>query len=544
MGGDPGKLMKSVKGAAQKYLGVGFLLGFFLVLLTYFTVSEQFAISAPNAIRRSSPGHAHPSPPITPFEEEKRQQAPVIEKPPKAELPAEEKPPKAEHHAAEEKKLPAVDVDEPHTETEDQKPATGGDARSSTTTTGGDIAARSEETAPAKKPACDIQGPWASDVCDITGDVRIRGSSGTILIVPTIESGGANPNPQEWRIRPYSRKHQAGIKEVTVRELASAADAPPCDAAARSPVPALVFAMGGLTGNYWHDFSDVLIPLYLQAVRFNGEVQLVVENYQHWYAGKYRHILKKLSRYDIIDMDKDGDDKVRCFPAAVIGIRMHKEFSIDPAREPIGHSMPEFTKFLRDTFSLPRSSPARLVGADGEDNEKVKPRMMIISRRHPRKIVNVKDVVALAEKVGFEVVIGDPPFNVDVGEFAKEVNAVDALVGVHGAGLTNSVFLPTGAVFIQVVPYGKMEHIGEVDFGIPAVDMGLKYMAYSAGMEESTLVETLGRDHPAVRDPESVHRSGWGKVAEYYLGTQDIRLDLQRFEPVLRKAMQMLREQQ
>jgi len=48
MGGDPGKLIRSVKGAAQKYLGVGFLLGFFLVLLTYFTVSEQFAISAPN----------------------------------------------------------------------------------------------------------------------------------------------------------------------------------------------------------------------------------------------------------------------------------------------------------------------------------------------------------------------------------------------------------------------------------------------------------------------------------------------------------------
>lgn len=48
MGGDHGKLMKSLKGAAQKYLGVGFLLGFFLVLLTYFTVSEQFAIAAPN----------------------------------------------------------------------------------------------------------------------------------------------------------------------------------------------------------------------------------------------------------------------------------------------------------------------------------------------------------------------------------------------------------------------------------------------------------------------------------------------------------------
>ncbi|KAL6848291.1 hypothetical protein ACP4OV_022419 [Aristida adscensionis] len=521
MGGDQGKLMKTLRGAGQKYLGVGFLLGFFLVLLTYFTVSEQFAISAPNAIRRTSPGHARSSP-ATPAVKAEKQQLPIIEhEPPKAEHEA----PKAEHAAAQEKP-PAVE--EPHTQTEvDQRPLT--------VAAGGDGGAR--ERAPAKKPACDIQGPWAADVCDIAGDVRIHGSAHAVVIPPSIESGG-NPNPQEWRILPYSRKHMGGIKEVTVRELAAAADAPACDV--RSPVPALVFAMGGLTGNYWHDFSDVLIPLYLQAVRFGGEVQLVVDNLQPWYAGKYRAVLRRLSRYDVVDMDRD--DKVRCFPGAVVGIRMHKEFSIDPAREPAGHSMPEFTKFLRATFSLPRDAPLRLAGAGDDATRKKKPRMMVISRRHPRRLVNVGEVVAAAERVGFEVVIGDPPFNVDVGAFAREVNAADVLVGVHGAGLTNSLFLPTGAVLVQVVPYGKMEHIGEVDFGVPAVDMGLRYIAYSAGVEESTLVETLGRDHPAVRDPESVHRQGWGKVAEYYLGTQDIKLDLARFEPVLRKAMQLLRE--
>jgi hypothetical protein len=49
MGGDHGgKLVKNLRSAAQKYVGVGFFLGFFLVLLTYFTLSEQFAIAAPN----------------------------------------------------------------------------------------------------------------------------------------------------------------------------------------------------------------------------------------------------------------------------------------------------------------------------------------------------------------------------------------------------------------------------------------------------------------------------------------------------------------
>nr|BAJ87996.1 predicted protein [Hordeum vulgare subsp. vulgare]BAJ88095.1 predicted protein [Hordeum vulgare subsp. vulgare] len=525
MGDDHGaKLVKSLRGAAQKYVGVGFFLGFFLVLLTYFTVSEQFAIAAPNAIRRTSPGHPTPTSPAVAEKTVQQQQLPI----------KKEEAPLPEHEQVHEKPPPVDDDEEPHRETEEPNSQTEHpiDEASKIVTT-------AEESAPAKKPACDIQGPWASDVCDLaggSGGVRIHGSAHTVLVPPTIESGGSNPNPQEWRVLPYSRKHMSGIKEITVRELPTPADAPRC--AVTSQVPALVFAMGGLTGNYWHDFSDVMIPLYLQASCFDGEVQLVVTNYQRWYAGKYRHIIARLSRYDVVDMDKD--DQVRCFPSAVVGIRMHKEFSIDPAKEPTGHSMPEFTKFLRNVFALPRAAPMRVTA--GPSDGKKKPRMMIISRRHPRKLVNVDEVVALAKRIGFEVVIGDPPFNVDVGDFAREVNAADVLMGVHGAGLTNSLFLPTGAVFIQVNPFGKMEHIGEVDFGTPAVDMGLKYMAYSCGTEESTLVDTLGRDHPAVKDPESIHRSGWNKVAEFYLGKQDVKLDLQRFEPVLLKAMAMLRE--
>uniref|UniRef100_M8BMD1 Uncharacterized protein n=1 Tax=Aegilops tauschii TaxID=37682 RepID=M8BMD1_AEGTA len=315
MGDDHGaKLVKSLRGAAQKYVGVGFFLGFFLVLLTYFTLSEQFAIAAPNEEEAPLPEHEQ-----------------VQEKPP----PVDEEP----HR----------ETEEPNSETEeDPKPI---DEASKIVTT-------AEESAPAKKPACDIQGPWASDVCDLaggSGGVRIHGSTHTVLVPPTIESGGSNPNPQEWRVLPYSRKHMSGIKEITVRELPTAADAPRC--AVTSQVPALVFAMGGLTGNYWHDFSDVMIPLYLQASRFDGEVQLVVTNIQPWYAGKYRHIIARLSRYDVVDMDKD--DQVRCFPSAVVGIRMHKEFSIDPTKEPTGHSMPEFTKFLRNVFALPRAAPMR-----------------------------------------------------------------------------------------------------------------------------------------------------------------------------------------
>jgi hypothetical protein len=75
-----------------------------------------------------------------------------------------------------------------------------------------------------------------------------------------------------------------------------------------------------------------------------------------------------------------------------------------------------------------------------------------------------------------------------VDELARNVNSLDALLGVHGAGLTNAVFLPAGAVVIQVVPYGNLERTARIDFGKPVADMGL---AYSVTAEESMLLDML-----------------------------------------------------
>ena len=79
------------------------------------------------------------------------------------------------------------------------------------------------------------------------------------------------------------------------------------------------------------------------------------------------------------------------------------------------------------------------------------------------------------------------------------------------------------------------------DFGEPVADMGLRYLEYSVAAEESTLLEMLGRDHPVIKDPDVVHRSGWDKVAEYYLEKQDVRIDVDRFAPTLAQAMDHMR---
>jgi capsular polysaccharide biosynthesis protein len=324
----------------------------------------------------------------------------------------------------------------------------------------------------------------------------------------------------------------ASIEKITVKQLNSPQEAPPCTVHHKRP--ALVFALGGLIGNYWHDFTDVLVPLFIASCQFDRKVQFLITNMQPWWLGKYEKIVQALSRYEIIDFD--NDNQVRCFPRVLVGLQMHKEFSINPSIAPKGYSMVDFTKFLRSTFHLQRDRPIKL-----SENPGKKPRLMIIDRTNYRKFNNTPEIAGLAERLGFETVVADPKFMMGLDDFAKTVNSFDVLLGAHGAGLTNCVFLPTNAVVIQVVPYGNLEHMAKVDFGDPIVDMNLQYLEYSISAEESTLMEMFGKDHPVMKDPVSIHRSGWDKVAEFYLGKQDMRVNMDRFAPTLLKALHLLK---
>ncbi|KAE8807811.1 putative glycosyltransferase AGO61 [Hordeum vulgare] len=84
-------------------------------------------------------------------------------------------------------------------------------------------------------------------------------------------------------------------------------------------------------------------------------------------------------------------------------------------------------------------------------------RFLIISRKNSRAFRNERAMADMAMSLGYDVRVGEPDSNTDVSKFARLVNSADVMVGVHGAGLTNMLFLPAGAVLIQVVPYGGLE---------------------------------------------------------------------------------------
>ncbi|KAL4331147.1 hypothetical protein HN51_037884 [Arachis hypogaea] len=180
--------------------------------------------------------------------------------------------------------------------------------------------------------------------------------------------------------------------------------------------------------------------------------------------------------------------------------RYPKELSIDPQK--YSYSMKDYRSLLRDSYSLKRVDAIKL-REEGEDennkNKKQQPRLLILSRRRTRSFTNTAEIANMARSIGFEAIVMEAGGS--MSSFANVVNSCDVILGVHGAGLTNIVFLPENAVLIQVVSHGGFEWLAKYDFELPSKDMGLKYLYYKISVEESTLIQQYPRDHMIMKHP-------------------------------------------
>ncbi|WOL01194.1 protein O-linked-mannose beta-1,4-N-acetylglucosaminyltransferase 2-like [Canna indica] len=368
-----------------------------------------------------------------------------------------------------------------------------------------------------------------SNVCEAEGDIRIRGSSQTIFLPHSLTD-------QEWKTKPYCRKHDPpAMENVTlwiIKPFSGKAPPPPCTV--KSAVPALVFSVGGYTDNLFHSFTDVIVPLFISSYQFHGEVQFILSDVQQWWMDLFVLIFKQLSKYEIINASSDEEQStVRCFPRVIVGLRFHKELGVNASKTPTGFSMAEFKAVLRRTYGLERATVAE--PPPGE-----KPRLLIISRNETRVFLNEKEMTDMAAGLGFEVRTAEANRSTNLGVFARLVNSADVMMGVHGAGLTNMVFLPAGAVVIQVVPITGLDWLARDTFGKPSAGMELKYLEYQISEEESSLSELYPKDHPVLRDPSSITKQGWKVISKTYLDNQDVRPDLGRLRNTLLEALSLL----
>ena len=201
---------------------------------------------------------------------------------------------------------------------------------------------------------------------------------------------------------------------------------------------------------------------------------------------------------------------------------------------PLGYTFADFTDFMRKSYFLERHA----VTKDERITPK-KPRLLLISRKWSRKILNVDETAKMANDLGFETIAMDGGDELD--KFSQIVNSCDVIVGVHGAGLSHMVFLPQNAVVVQIIPWGRLEGLCWCDYAFTAPKAKLKYLEYQVSLEESTILNKYPRDHPYIKDPFSVHEKGFFEMKDVYMN-HDVTVDLQRFRSTLVGAFEHVKK--
>ncbi|XP_024543058.1 EGF domain-specific O-linked N-acetylglucosamine transferase-like isoform X1 [Selaginella moellendorffii] len=365
--------------------------------------------------------------------------------------------------------------------------------------------------------SCDFSHPSTS-ICSLQGDVRVKGSNLTVALTSANQSAHSNVLA---KIRPYTRKWEKMMKTIGEVNMVSLPKSKQMACDVRHSVPAVIFSTGGYTGSIFHDFNDGLVPLFITAQRFKGEVVFMVLQFKHWWPGKYAPILKHLTHYPVVDFDRE--QLVHCFPEVIVGLRIHGDLLIEEGLA--GTSMRSFQNLLDIALN-----PGQVV------LPKTKPMLVLVNRETSRVIVNRNETIALAEKLGYEVHTFAPNFNTRLSEIYSLLHSADVLIGVHGAALTHFLFMRPGSTLIQIIPFG-LNGPAETCFGRPAEKAGLNYVGYQILPSESTLSDEFGLNHTVIVNPDEVTAKGWTERKRIYLDGQNIRLHLPRLEQILKDVL-------
>ncbi|KAH6831954.1 hypothetical protein C2S53_018199 [Perilla frutescens var. hirtella] len=292
--------------------------------------------------------------------------------------------------------------------------------------------------------------------------------------------------------------------------------------------PAILFSTGH-TNNYFHRISDVLIPLFVTSYHFNRRIIFLVADNDSRLTYDHRETLKKLSEHKVYNIGVE--DEILCFSRVIVGLKSRTlRLSIAPSLNSSSNfSMRNFTKFLRDVYSLERASV--------HEHSRPRPRMLIITRTATRRLTNHVEVVDMARSLGFDPVAQE--IGGSVASVAKLVNKFDIMLGVHGAGLTNMVFLPENAVVIQITPVGLDAYADEFFGKSQLEEMQLKYLEYKVTLLESSLVGKYPVTSDVYKHPVELCLQNFQTCKDMFLDNQDVNLDLPRFRKTLLRALDL-----
>ncbi|XP_065632812.1 xylan glycosyltransferase MUCI21-like [Quercus suber] len=237
------------------------------------------------------------------------------------------------------------------------------------------------------------------DLCSVDGPALLEPITSTLYALDPINS---TQQPIWLKTRPYPRKWDKGAMS-TVKELTLTQGSQYRTGDCTGLVS--VFSAGGYTGNFFHDFSDGFVPLFItiNSLFYNQDVTLVISDCNDpWWPQKYAEILSQFSHYPIIDIKKERI--THCFPSAIIGLIKHGPMIVDPTL------LPHHPKSLNDFRVFLENSYKKKGGDDVLITSYNRPQLVFVIRKLDvgRAILNKKEVVKAIEEVGFHVNVLDP----------------------------------------------------------------------------------------------------------------------------------------
>ncbi|XP_014492882.1 protein O-linked-mannose beta-1,4-N-acetylglucosaminyltransferase 2 [Vigna radiata var. radiata] len=361
------------------------------------------------------------------------------------------------------------------------------------------------------------------DLCTINGSTLLDPTSSTIYAVDLHTRNKSRP---PLKFRPYPRKSDK-VAMSFVKELNLIVAQPKLSCNVTHHTPALVFSAAGYTGNHYHEINEIFIPLFITINKLfsNQDVTLVVTEGKMWWFQKYAELLAAFSPHRSI-INANNLSTVHCFPSATLGLMKHGPMIIDPKLLlPNPKTLIDFRAFLGKVYSK--------LGTPFMYPKRDKPQLTLISRTASRVITNEEDVIKVAEELGFIVHVFEASRSTPMRKVYGVVHGSDVLLGVHGAGLTNFLFMRKGSVLVQVVPIG-LEWVSTTYYEKPPKYLGVEYLEYKIEVNESSLLQKYGGDSLVVKNP-GAFQTKWPQKRLHWTH-QNVTIDITRFRNCLIKA--------
>ncbi|CAK8536643.1 unnamed protein product [Lathyrus sativus] len=329
------------------------------------------------------------------------------------------------------------------------------------------------------------------------------------------------------KIHPYPLKNSKdAMSSISEFTLTSYPQKYPSQCGVTHHRRALIFSGSGYTGNFYHDMNEIFIPLFItiNSLSPDEDVIPVIIDSKAWWLKKYDDLLSVFSpQYMIIETN--NLTTTHCFPSAIVGLIKHGQLIIDPKLLPYPKTLFDFHAFLKSAYI---KNDISLMYSDNTD----RPLLTLVSRKgNSRAILNQQEVIKLAEDIGFNVHALETTRDSSVADTYRLIHSSHVMLGVHGAGLTNLLFLRQGSVLVQIVPIG-LEWASETYYNKPTRILGLEYVEYKVEANESSLSWKYGADSLVIKDPETFRDGKWANQL-VYLKKQNVIIDLVRFKKCL-----------